>query len=249
VAMLNVFVLCLTCSVIGGDVTGAVVLEVGAGPGNLTRALLSNGCKHVIAIEKDTRFVPALQLLQHAVGVERMSIVVCDALDMDEEKLLRDAGAPVTPWTSTAPVTNVQVVGNLPFAVSTELLLKWLRHIPNREGAFRFGRIPMTLLFQLEVAQRLYAPVASPSYGRLSVMSQYCAHVHKRFNISRAAFVPRPDVDTAVVTIVPRIDPQVCVYVCDVYYIFVRLLMIRRCVCVNLLWSMCCVKYLDSVER
>lgn len=105
------------------------------------------------------------------------------------------AGAEKRPWEVSDG--SVQLLGNLPFAVSTELLLKWIRAIPDRSGPFAFGRVPLTLLFQKEVAQvcgfftlssddslrvieqRLYAPPGSSHYSRLSVMTQHCAHVHR----------------------------------------------------------------------
>jgi dimethyladenosine transferase 1 len=146
-----------------------VDLQVGSGPGNLTRAVLLAGAKHVIALEKDHRFIPALEMLQKAAGgEEKMTIVqgcfyvllftlftlsslffvgislrvlisfalyfIGDALDVDEAVLLGAAGAAkASEW---AGESKVHVVGNLPFAVSTELLLKWMRQIPSRTGLF-----------------------------------------------------------------------------------------------------------------
>jgi dimethyladenosine transferase 1, mitochondrial len=79
--------------------------------------------------------------------------------------------------------SSVHIVGNLPFSVSTVLLLKWIKQMPSKEGAFRFGRCPLTLLFQKEIAYRLHASPGTKDYGRLSVMSQNCSNVVKRFDI------------------------------------------------------------------
>ncbi len=143
-----------------GDVAGTTVVEVGAGPGNLTRAALLAGARHVVAIEKDPRFLPALEMLREAAGPERVTVVLADALEVDEASLLRVAGAESLPWEDEGP-SKVHLVGNLPFSISTELLIKWVHQMPARTGPFEFGRVPMTLLFQKEVALRLGAAVGS----------------------------------------------------------------------------------------
>lgn len=210
-----------------GEVAGATVIEVGAGPGNLTRAALLAGARHVIAIEKDPRFLPALELLREAAGPERLTVVLADALEADEAALLAAAGAAGTPWEDTTP-PRVRIVGNLPFSISTELLLKWLHQIPGRTGPFAFGRVPMTLLFQKEVALRLVAAVGSKEYGRLSVMSQHCTRVRRCFDISGAAFVPIPDVDSAVVNLTPLRRPHVSVKLPSLEYVLRQVFGQRR---------------------
>lgn len=210
-----------------GPLTGRTVLEVGAGPGNLTRSVLMAGARHVVAIEKDGRFLPALELLRQAAGPERMSIVHGDALLLDEGELLRAAEAEAVPW-SSAEDAQVHVVGNLPFSVSTELLLKWVHQMPGRRGPFEFGRVPMTLLFQKEVAYRLFASVGSKEYSRLSVMTQHCARVKHCFDISGSAFVPRPDVDTGVVTVTPLAEPLVEVRLATMEYVLRQVFGQRR---------------------
>jgi dimethyladenosine transferase 1 len=198
--------LCAKIVRVGGPVAGSTVVEVGAGPGNLTRAALLAGARHVVAIEKDKRFLPALEMLREAAGPERMTIVLGDALEVDETKLLRDAGAEHVAWELETPA-KVHLVGNLPFSVSIMLMLKWLRQIPRREGPFEYGRAPLTLMFQKEVAKRMTAKVGSRDYTRLSVMTQYCAHAQLSFFIPGEAFVPMPEVDTGVVTVRPRKSP------------------------------------------
>jgi 16S rRNA A1518/A1519 N6-dimethyltransferase RsmA/KsgA/DIM1 with predicted DNA glycosylase/AP lyase activity len=144
------------------------------GPGGLTQSLLKANCKRVIGVEKDTRFTPILQLLEQSVGSNRLSVAYEDMLRVDEQSLVMDASTtdliPVTPWSGddskgrcllefSVNVTlifftkdTLQVVGNLPFSVATELLLKWLHQLPERKGVFHWGRVPFTLMFQSEVA-------------------------------------------------------------------------------------------------
>ena len=209
-----------------GPLQGKTVLEVGAGPGTLTRALLEAGA-HVVALEKDFRFEPALRMLQEAVGEDRMTVVMDDALTVDEGKLLADSGAkPSQDWSSDE--CNVHLVGNLPFAVSTELLIKWLHQMPSRSGPFEFGRVPLTLLFQKEIADRICASPSSGEYGRLSVMSQHCATTIRRFDIRGKAFVPPPKVDAGLVTLIPLVQPQVSVNLNSLEYVLRQVFGQRR---------------------
>jgi dimethyladenosine transferase 1 len=134
-------------------VEDAVVIEVGAGPGPLTRSILECGAARVIAVEKDRRFKDALETvaLSPAAG-SRLQIVMGDMLDVREDELLRDAG--VTPIAWSASTTSVRLIGNLPFNVGTQLLLKWLRQCHSRSGLYSdYGRVPLTLLLQKEVAE------------------------------------------------------------------------------------------------
>jgi dimethyladenosine transferase 1 len=178
------------------------VIEVGAGPGGLTRSLLRANARHVIAVEKDRRFLPVLQQLRDAVGPERLSIVHGDMLELDEAQLL--GSETVTPW-DAAEAPSVQVIGNLPFGIATELLLKWLRQLPRREGVFRFGRVPFTLMFQAEVAARIVASPGTTTFGRLSVMTQQSCEARSLLTVHGKSFVPPPLVDAAVVTLLPRV--------------------------------------------
>ena len=166
---------------LAGPLDGRTVIEVGPGPGGLTRALLEAGAR-VIAIEKDARFVPLLDELARAAD-GRLTIVRADALAADEAALLAGHGA------------EALVVSNLPYNVGTPLLVKWLT------GAWRPSS--MTLMFQKEVAQRLVAPAGDGSYGRLSVIAQATASARQVMDLPARAFTPPPKVDSAVV----RIDP------------------------------------------
>lgn len=125
------------------------VLEVGPGPGSLTRSILNAGAEKLAVVEKDSRFIPALELLRDAVQPGRVHVYRDDILKIDQRKVIEQMGVPKVDWTSEP---NVKILGNLPFGVSTELLLLWMRQIPGREGPFAFGRVPMILLFQKEVA-------------------------------------------------------------------------------------------------
>ena len=163
-----------------GDLTGVNVIEVGPGPGGLTRALLGTAARQVIAVERDARCVAALQALVDAAN-GRLTVVEGDALEAD--------------LTTLAPEPRV-IVANLPYNVGTPLLLGWLRQ------ASQFAS--MTLMFQREVALRLTAQPRSKDYGRLSVMTQWLTEATLLFDIPAAAFTPPPSVVSSVVRLVPR---------------------------------------------
>ena len=166
-----------------GPLEGVNVIEVGPGPGGLTRALLAQDAGTVWAVEKDRRCVAALQALQDAYP-GRLNILEADALETDLVGL--------TP----APRA---IVANLPYNVSTVLLLQWLHQ------ADQFTR--MVLMFQKEVADRLTAAPGGKAYGRLSVITQWRAQVRPLFNVSKEAFTPPPKVASTVVEVVPRAAP------------------------------------------
>jgi 16S rRNA (adenine1518-N6/adenine1519-N6)-dimethyltransferase len=166
---------------------GSVVIEVGPGPGGLTRALLESDAAHVIAIEKDPRFLPLLQTLADA-APGRLTLVEGDAVTADEVALVA----------AHAPGCPVRVIANLPYNVGTPLLIKWLT------GPLH--PVAMHLMFQKEVAQRIAAPVGSDAYGRLSVIAQAVAETRVAMTLPARAFTPPPKVDSAVAELVPRID-------------------------------------------
>ncbi len=156
------------------------VIEVGPGPGGLTRALLLEGAKQVVAIERDRRAVAALDSLVLA-SAGSLLVVEGDALAFDYAAL---------------PAPR-RVVANLPYNIGTPLLLDWLRHI--RQFA------SLTLMFQKEVADRIVARPRTESYGRLSVMAQWRCEVTRLFDIPARAFTPAPKVDSTVVQFIPRV--------------------------------------------
>lgn len=166
-----------------GGLDGVTVLEIGPGPGGLTRALLEAGAR-VIAIEKDARFLPILAEIGAWSG-GRLEVINADALTVDEAALC--GGGPAS------------IVANLPYNVGTPLLVKWLK-----AGAWRG---PMTLMFQKEVAQRVAAAPDTSAYGRLAVLAQAVTHARVVMTVPAAAFTPPPKVDSAVVQLTARPDP------------------------------------------
>jgi 16S rRNA (adenine1518-N6/adenine1519-N6)-dimethyltransferase len=166
-----------------GDLSGVSVIEIGPGPGGLTRALLESAAKKVVAVEKDSRCVEALGELRAAYP-DRLEIIEADALETDLRVL-------------TAPPRRI--VANLPYNIATPLLLGWLGRITDFDG--------LTLMFQKEVAGRLAARPGAKEYGRLSVITQWLADVRHEFNVSKQAFTPPPKVASSVVSVTPRPAP------------------------------------------
>lgn len=172
---------------LAGPLAGSVVLEIGPGPGGLTRALLETDAAQVVAIEKDRRFMPLLNDL--AASFEgRLTVVEADALAVDEAALVEAA----------APGLPAVVVANLPYNVGTALLVKWL------VGPFRPAS--MTLMFQKEVAERIVARPGERAYGRLAVLARAVAEPRLVMTLPARAFTPPPKVDSAVVRLDARAD-------------------------------------------
>jgi 16S rRNA (adenine1518-N6/adenine1519-N6)-dimethyltransferase len=166
-----------------GRLADATVVEIGPGPGGLTRALLAAGARRVVAIERDERCLAALGELAAAYPGP-LELVPGDALALDPVGL------------SEAPR---KIVANLPYNIATPLLLGWLNQIAEYES--------LTLMFQREVADRLVAAPRSKSYGRLSVLVQWLAKVETLFDIPPRAFMPPPKVTSSVVRIIARPEP------------------------------------------
>ena len=172
---------------LGGALEGRAVIEVGPGPGGLTRALLETGAAQVIAVEKDRRFIPLLAELQ-AVEPGRLTVIEADALAVDEAALLAEH----------APGAPALIVANLPYNVATPLLVKWLTG--------PFTPQAMVLMFQKEVAQRIAARPGEDAYGRLSVITGALADAAIAMTLPGRAFTPPPKVESAVVVLTPRAD-------------------------------------------
>lgn len=184
-----------------GNIENHYVLEVGPGPGSITRSILRKSPKHLVVVEKDRRFMPTMNLLAEAVapGI-KMDIYRDDILKFQiNEKIFPDTAA--CEWDGPQP--PLHLIGNLPFAISTRLLINWLKDVSLQRNAWMFGRTPMTLTFQKEVGVRIVAPPMHEERCRLSVMSQIWTRPSFRFLIPGKAFVPKPEVDVAVV----RLDP------------------------------------------
>ena len=165
---------------LAGPLEGAAVLEIGPGPGGLTRALLEEGAAKVVAVERDTRFIDLLGDLASA-AAGRLVIVEADALTLDQAVLMGEhaTGLPT------------RVVANLPYNIATPLLIGWLT------GGFQPAS--MTLMFQKEVADRIAAPSGAQAYGRLSVLAQSLTQAEVVMRLPARAFTPPPKVDSAVV--------------------------------------------------
>jgi len=166
-----------------GNLSVGTTIEIGPGPGGLTRALLDNDARHVIAIERDDRAI-AIQNEIMAAYPGRLEIIAADALAVEAATL------------GEAPR---RIVANLPYNISTVLLLAWLRRIDAFES--------LTLMFQKEVVDRLAAAPRSPDYGRLSVITQWLCDVRPLFNVDKRAFTPPPNVMSTVVQLIPRPQP------------------------------------------
>jgi 16S rRNA (adenine1518-N6/adenine1519-N6)-dimethyltransferase len=171
----------------GGPLEGITIVEVGPGPGGLTRALLLEGAAHVVAIEKDRRCLPALAQIA-ATYPGRLEILEADALEIDYAKL------------NLTPPSRV--IANLPYSIATPLLIGWLKTSPWPPW---FDRL--VLMFQREVAARIVAKPRSKDYGRLSVIAQWRAESRILFGIPARAFTPVPKVDSSLVELVPKPSP------------------------------------------
>jgi 16S rRNA (adenine1518-N6/adenine1519-N6)-dimethyltransferase len=169
---------------------GVTVIEIGPGPGGLTRALLALGAERVVAVERDRRCIAALsEIVPHFAG--RLILVEADAMGFDPR-----------PYLDRGPV---RIVGNLPFNIATALLVSWLSAEP-----WPPWYDTLLLTFQREVAERIAAPPGSKQYGRLSVLAQWRTEPRILFDIAPTAFVPPPKVTSAVVQLLPRAAPAAC---------------------------------------
>ena len=165
-----------------GDLDGRTVIEVGPGPGGLTRALLDTKAARIIAVEIDRRAIAAIEELQ-ADHPERLQIIEADAMRQDLSALCESPR---------------QIIANLPYNIGTPLLVAWLRQ------AGRWER--MTLMFQMEVAERICAAADTEAYGRLSVLAQWCCKATVMMRLPPGAFSPPPKVFSAVIGLVPHAE-------------------------------------------
>ena len=162
---------------------GVTIVEVGPGPGGLTRALLAEGADHVLAIERDERVLAALAEIAAAYP-GRLTVHAGDALAVDWPSLVNGPA---------------KIVANLPYNIATPLLVGWLTAEP--------WFASLTLMFQKEVAERIAAAPGNKDYGRLSVLCQYVCETRKLFDVNRAAFTPQPKVTSSIVQLLPRSRP------------------------------------------
>ncbi|MEI7804356.1 MAG: 16S rRNA (adenine(1518)-N(6)/adenine(1519)-N(6))-dimethyltransferase RsmA [Hyphomicrobiales bacterium] len=173
-----------------GPLENITVIEVGPGPGGLTRALLSLGAKRVIAVERDDRAIAALhEIAERYLG--RLDVIPGDALSFDPRPHLGDGSA--------------CVVANLPYNIATALLVNWLTLEPWPPWYSQ-----LILMFQREVAERIVAPHGSKTYGRLSVLTGWRTQAKILFDIAPTAFVPQPKITSSLVRLIPRAQPLPC---------------------------------------
>ncbi|MFH4981468.1 hypothetical protein AB6A40_008177 [Gnathostoma spinigerum] len=184
----------------------ACVVEVGPGPGGITRAILEKNCRRLDVIEIDKRFFPALYHLAEA-SEGRLHVHHGDALNFEIDSVWTTAEVPSASWYDDPP--SHHIIGNLPFNIATPLVIRYLRDMSYRRGPWKFGRVPLTLTFQLEVAERICSVVDSVFRSRISVISQYVSEPKIVFTIPRSCFVPKPDVDVGVVKFIPRVEPLI----------------------------------------
>ena len=170
-----------------GDLTGCDVIEVGPGPGGLTRGLLAEGARRVLAIEKDDRALPALAEIAEAYP-GRLEVIHGDALEID-------------PLAHLTP--PIRICANLPYNVGTELLIRWLT--PPQWPPFWES---LTLMFQKEVAERIVARPGGKAYGRLAVLAQWRSDAKIVMTLPPEAFVPAPKVHSSVVHLTARPEPR-----------------------------------------
>lgn len=164
---------------VAGNLNGYRVIEIGPGPGGLTRSILDFGVDELIAIEMDENCVQALESLKD----ERLTVLHQDALKIDFASL----------FTSEKPI---RIIANLPYNIGTELLFKWLPLIDKIDS--------LTLMFQKEVVDRIVAKPSTKDYGRLSIMVQWLADVYRVFDLAPHLFTPPPKVTSSVVHIIPK---------------------------------------------
>lgn len=190
-----------------GNIENHYAVEVGPGPGGITRAILDAKVKECHVIEKDPRFIPTLKLIKEAVGPERLHISIGDCLHYNVSTRF-EGKVNKASWDSPLRPNLVQY-GNLPFNVATPYLIKLLKNMSTQSNLYTFGRVPSILTFQHEVALRMCATHESFQRCRLSVIAQNYADIHYAFQLPGGAFVPPPEVDVGVVRLVPLRKPYI----------------------------------------
>lgn len=193
-----------------GDLTNFEVLEIGPGPGSLTRSILDAGAKKLIAIERDQRCIEALKELKSFYG-DRLEIIEADALEVDELVILglKGRGSQESYIQRSSDLRSkdgesvkekkFKIIANLPYNIGTVLLFKWLKIAPKIES--------MHLMLQKEVVDRIVAKPGDNHYGRLAVMVNFLCETKMVFTVSKTVFTPPPKVTSAIVQIIPRQKP------------------------------------------
>ena len=165
-----------------GPLVDKTVIEIGPGPGGLTRCLLETSARHIIAVEHDPRCINAIRDLEY-LAPDRLRIIEKDAMNLDLDVLEKEFG-------------SLCIIANLPYNIATSLLIRWLKRIELFDGLF--------LMFQREVAERIVAAPGSKIYGRLSVAAQWRCEVKPLFTLPARAFTPSPKIESTFVEFIPR---------------------------------------------
>jgi 16S rRNA (adenine1518-N6/adenine1519-N6)-dimethyltransferase len=187
----------------GGPLDGITVVEIGPGPGGLTRALIAQGALRVIVVERDDRAIAALgEIAAHYPG--RLTVIEGDALAIDWR---RAPAPPPSPQGEGVEENAARIVANLPYNIATALLVRWLSIEP-----WPPWYDSLVLMFQREVADRIVAPPGTKQYGRLAVLAGWRTEAKIMFDVAPSAFVPPPKVTSSVVRLVPRITPLPCAH-------------------------------------
>jgi 16S rRNA (adenine1518-N6/adenine1519-N6)-dimethyltransferase len=168
------------------DIESSFVLEIGAGPGSLTRSILDAKVKKLIVIEKDPRCLELLREIQFFYGDHRLQIIEADAKKIDETILFPKG-------------EKFKIVSNLPYNIGTSLIFKWLKILPNISS--------MNLMLQKEVVERIVAQAGEKNYGRLAVMINFLCQSKMLFSVNKSIFTPPPKVTSAIVEIIPKEKP------------------------------------------
>ncbi|KAJ2591286.1 hypothetical protein H4R99_006810 [Coemansia sp. RSA 1722] len=194
-------------SLAGLELDNALCVEVGPGPGLLTRSILDSGAQNVVAVEKDSRFIPTLRQLQEA-SDGRFDVLLDDMLKIDHSRIVQSGlqlGSNADGHIKT--FEYVHLLGNLPFGVATPMLVQWLHLLSLKQGIFTSPNVSMSLMFQKEVGDRIVAGASDSARGRLSVVSQSICDAFRIYNVPSSGFVPRPKVDATVVQLRPLEKP------------------------------------------
>jgi 16S rRNA (adenine1518-N6/adenine1519-N6)-dimethyltransferase len=174
-----------------GDLKDKFVIEIGPGPGSLTRSILMQEPYKLVVVERDEKMQRALSKLKEIAG-DKFEILMDDALEVSEEEIIKKYNIENKP---------VKIISNLPYNIGTELLFKWLEKIELFES--------LTLMFQKEVADRIASKNNSKAFSKLSVISQYLCNVEKVFDLPPTIFYPPPKVDSAIIQVTPRAHREI----------------------------------------
>jgi len=212
------------------------VVEVGPGPGGITRSLVKAGAKKVFVIEKDPRSLPSLNLLREAAGgPDKLDIHIGDCLTFNVEKMIPPEAK--VPWESDH-LSDLVLVGNLPFNVATPFFLKLIKSIETpQSNYYTFGKVSAVFTFQNEVALRMVAPPDDPQRSRLSVISQNYLDVKHLTVLPGGSFVPPPEVEVGLVRMIPHEKP----FIRDLPFSFVNKVVTGLFMSKNM-------KYLNSIK-